>query len=429
MFDHGREAVERVTTIVRESSPSASAGLTSIDALLETARQQLDMDVAFVAEFVGDLRVMRHITANCPIVARPGDSEPLEGTYCKKIVDGELPNVIPDSAAHPVAAAMPATLDARIAAYVGVPVVFRNGRVFGTLCCLQRTPDPTLTQRDAAVLAVIAKAVSELLEEEERHRVRDDLVRQRVSDLVATGGPNIVYQPIVDTRTRRWAGLEALSRFPVDSGITTEEWYRSAASVGAERDLELVAARAAVQMIDHFDCYLSLNLSAATLCTRQGQSFLGELPLDRIVVELTEHAEVVDYPVLLGALAPFRADGLRIAVDDAGAGYSSLRHVLRLGAEIIKLDRSLISGLEHDPVRHALVGALTRFAAETGSRVVAEGVETTAELAAIEGLGVQYVQGYLLGRPEPLDALLPALPRPAARRRRSAGAPLSTPHH
>lgn len=391
-------------------SPLASAGLTSIDALLETARQQLDMDVAFVAEFVGDKRVMRHITANCPIVTRPGDSEPLEGTYCKKIVDGKLPNVIPDSAANPVAAAIPATVDARIAAYVGVPVVFRNGRVFGTLCCLQRTPNPELSHRDAAVLTVIAKAVSELLEEEERHRVEDDRIRERVSDLVAAGGPDIVYQPIVDTTTRRWAGMEALSRFPRGSGLSTEEWFRGAAAVGAELELELVAARRAVAALDHVDSYLSLNLSAATVCTPEGQAFLAEQPLDRIVIELTEHAEVVDYPMLLGVLAPLRADGLRIAVDDTGAGFASLRHVLRLGADIIKLDRSLISGLEHDPVRHALVGALTRFAAETGSRVVAEGVETAGELAAVEGLGVQCVQGYLLGRPAPLAELLRLVP-------------------
>ncbi|MCY7374319.1 MAG: EAL domain-containing protein [Spirochaetaceae bacterium] len=399
---------QKVTAV--SDSPLASAGLTSIDALLETARQQLDMDVAFVAEFVGDTRVMRHITANCPIVTRPGDSEPLEGTYCKKIVDGKLPNVIPDSAANAVAAAIPATVDARIAAYVGVPVVFRNGRVFGTLCCLQRTPNPELSHRDAAVLTVIAKAVSELLEEEERHRVNEDRVRARVSDLVAAGGPDIVYQPIVDTTSRRWAGLEALSRFPRGSGLSTEEWYRGAAAVGAELDLELVAARSAVGALDHVDGYLSLNLSAATVCTPEGQAFLAEQPLHRIVVELTEHAEVVDYPMLLSVLAPLRADGLRIAVDDTGAGFASLRHVLRLGADIIKLDRSLISGLEHDPVRHALVGALTRFAAETGSRVVAEGVETEGELAAVQGLGVQCVQGYLLGRPAPLTELLTLVP-------------------
>jgi len=391
-------------------SPLATAGLTSIDALLETARQQLDMDVAFVAEFVGDQRVMRHITANCPIVTRPGDSEPLEGTYCKKIIDGKLPNVIPDSVANPVAAAIPATVNARIAAYVGVPVVFRNGRVFGTLCCLQRTPNPELTHRDAAVLTVIAKAVSELLEEEERHRVNEDRVRERVADLVAAGGPDIVYQPIVDTRTRRWSGLEALSRFPVGSGFSTEEWYRGAAAVGAETALEIIAARSAVAALDHVEGYLSLNLSAATVCTPDGQAFLAEQRLDRIVVELTEHAEVVDYPTLLGVLGPLRADGLRIAVDDTGAGFASLRHVLALGADIIKLDRSLISGLEHDPVRHALVGALTRFAAETGSRVVAEGVETEGELMAVQALGVQCVQGYLLGRPAPLDELLAFIP-------------------
>lgn len=380
----------------------ARAGLTSVDALLETARAQLDMDIAFVSEFVADRRVMRHITARCPIVTEPGDSEPLDGTYCKQIVDGRLPNVIPDSAANPLAAAMPTTVRSRIGAYVGVPIVFRDGSLFGTLCTVNRTPAPDLRGRDASVLHVLAKAVSELIEDDRRRRSADDDIRRLVADLLVHGGPSMVYQPIVAVPTRQVVGYEALSRFPTTSGLTTEQWYRKSAEVGAETELELCAAQAAVQALDLVDGYISLNLSARSLMTVEALDFLREQPADRIVLELTEHAAIEDYTLLAGALAPLRADGLRVAVDDTGAGYASLRHVLRLGADLIKLDRSLVTDLAADPVRHALVAALTRFADDTGSRVVAEGVETTQELAALEHLGVHYVQGYLLGRPEPL---------------------------
>ena len=390
---------------------SAHGGLTSVDALLETARAQLDMDIAFVSEFVGDQRVMRHITARVPIVTSAGDSEPLDGTYCKQIIDGRLPSVIPDSAANPVAAAMPTTTRSRIAAYVGVPIVFRDGRLFGTLCTVNRTPAHDLRERDASVLHVLAKAVSELIEEDTRRRSDDDSIRNLVADLLAAGGPSMVYQPIVDVPTRGIVGYEALSRFPSDSGLTTEEWYRKSAEVGAETALELCAARAAVEALDVIDGYVSVNLSARSLLTTEAIDFLHDQPIHRVVLELTEHAAIDDYAVLTGMLAPLRAAGLRVAVDDTGAGYASLRHVLLLGADLIKLDRSLVSDLAADPVRHALVAALTRFADDTGSRVVAEGVETTQELAALEDLGVHYVQGYLLGRPAPLD--LPSS-RPAA---------------
>jgi EAL domain-containing protein (putative c-di-GMP-specific phosphodiesterase class I) len=384
---------------------AARVGLTSVDALLETARAQLDMDIAFVSEFVGDQRVMRHITARVPIVTVPGASEPLDGTYCKQIVDGRLPSVIPDSAANPVAAAMPTTETSRIAAYVGVPIVFRDGELYGTLCTVNRTAAPDLRERDASVLHVLAKAVSELIEDDRRRRSDDDGIRTLVTDLLALGGPQMVYQPIVEVPTRRVVGYEALSRFPTDSGLTTEEWYRKSAEVGAETELELCAARRAVEGLDLVDGYVSVNLRARRLLTTAALDFLEAQPVDRLVLELTEHAAVDDYTVLTGMLAPLRADGLRVAVDDTGAGYASLRHVLLLGADLIKLDRSLVSDLASDPVRHALVAALTRFADDTGSRVVAEGVETTEELAALEHLGVHYVQGYLLGRPAPLDGV------------------------
>lgn len=398
-----RVRVTATGTSVEPLGERTRAGLTSVDALLETARAQLDMDIAFVSEFVGEQRVMRHITARVPIVTSPGDSEPLDGTYCKQIVDGRLPSVIPDSAANPVAAAMPTTQRSRIAAYVGVPIVFRDGRLFGTLCTVNRTPAADLRERDASVLHVLAKAVSELIEEDRRRRSDDDGIRALVADLLAAGGPRMVYQPIVEVPSRRVVGFEALSRFPTDSGLTTEEWYRKSAEVGAETDLELCAARAAVGALDSIEGYVSVNLSARSLLTTAAIDFLHGQPLHRVVLELTEHAAIDDYALLTGMLAPLRAAGLRVAVDDTGAGYASLRHVLLLGADLIKLDRSLVSDLASDPVRHALVAALTRFADDTGSRVVAEGVETTQELAALENLGVHYVQGYLLGRPAPLE--------------------------
>jgi EAL domain-containing protein (putative c-di-GMP-specific phosphodiesterase class I) len=126
----------------------------------------------------------------------------------------------------------------------------------------------------------------------------------------------------------------------------------------------------------------------------------------RIVLEITEHAPVEDYGDLERALAPLREGGLTVAIDDAGAGFASLRHILRLRPDIIKVDKTLTQGIEFDSSKRALARALITFARDIGAEIVAEGIETSSEQAALHALGVRYGQGYHIGRPAPLaDAL------------------------
>ena len=129
------------------------------------------------------------------------------------------------------------------------------------------------------------------------------------------------------------------------------------------------------------------------------------MPLERIVVEMTEHAPVGDYDGLNTALQPLRDAGARVAVDDAGAGFASLRHILLLAPDIIKLDISLTRGIDSDRSRRALSYALVAFARETQTTIVAEGIETEAELRALRDIGVTHGQGFLLARPmtPPID--------------------------
>ena len=149
--------------------------------------------------------------------------------------------------------------------------------------------------------------------------------------------------------------------------------------------------------------FLSLNVSPAVAASPGLARALEGRRLDDLVLEVTEHERVEDYPALLRHLAPLRAAGLRIAVDDAGAGFASMRHVLALAPEFIKLDMSLIRDVHRDPTRRALAAALTTFAQQTGADVVAEGIETAAELRCLQQLGVSHGQGYHLGRPRPSD--------------------------
>jgi EAL domain-containing protein (putative c-di-GMP-specific phosphodiesterase class I) len=124
------------------------------------------------------------------------------------------------------------------------------------------------------------------------------------------------------------------------------------------------------------------------------------------MLEVTEHASIQDYSVIAAKLAPLRQLGLRLAVDDAGAGYASFRHILKLKPDVIKLDASLVGAIDQDRGVRALAAALIRFAEETGSKIVAEGVETQEELNVLRQLNVNKAQGYLLGRPSPIEAVV-----------------------
>jgi PAS domain S-box-containing protein len=229
----------------------------------------------------------------------------------------------------------------------------------------------------------------------------------RVEILRAVHGDAVIpaFQPIVALADQRMTGVEALSRFTVpDDRRSPQDWFTDAAGVGLAVDLELhavqVALRAAARDLPAH-CYVSVNLCPETLTSPALAKLLrsSPVPLTRLVAELTEHSSVEDYDALRRALAPLRAQGLRLAVDDAGAGYASFRHILALAADVIKLDRTLISGIDGDPARQSLAAAVVTFAHDTGATVIAEGIETEAELRALRGLGVDSAQGYLLGRP------------------------------
>ncbi|WP_442542566.1 sensor domain-containing phosphodiesterase [Arthrobacter sp. KN11-1C] len=233
------------------------------------------------------------------------------------------------------------------------------------------------------------------------------LLKQRITERVEeTLRARLIltaFQPIYDLTKGKIIGAEALARFPSDSGKGPEHWFNEANTVGLGGELEFAALESALEAAGKLptDLYVALNLSPETCLDPRLPVFLenAALPIDRIVLELTEHLAVNEYAPLLGALAPLRRRGLRIAVDDARSGFASMRHVVRLRPDIIKLDRSLIAGIDHDQGQQALGAAMVEFAKQIGAKIVAEGIETSAELSAITELGMNSGQGYFLGRP------------------------------
>jgi EAL domain-containing protein (putative c-di-GMP-specific phosphodiesterase class I) len=201
-------------------------------------------------------------------------------------------------------------------------------------------------------------------------------------------------------------GLEALSRFDSEPRRGPDRWFAEASEVGLGADLELAAVELALGQLDLVpeEMFVSINVSPQYLADGLLNAVLSGRHARRVVVELTEHAKVDDYEPLLECVSMLRARGVRAAVDDAGAGFASLQHILRLGPDLIKLDLSLTRDIDADPVRRALASSLVTFAFDVGAEIVAEGIETSSEQAALSSLGVGMGQGYHLGRPGPLPA-------------------------
>lgn len=376
---------------------------------LRAIRVHLDMDVAFVSEFTKGRRVFRYVDAggdDSPIAV--GGSDPLDESYCQRVVDGRLPELIRDATQLPAALEIAATLAVPIGAHVSVPLRLSNGQVFGTFCCFSSDPDPSLDERDLSLLRMFSDFTSRQIEEKLVAERLQEETAERVRAVLLDEAYRIVYQPIFDLAQNRIVGFEALTRFTAEPVRTPDVWFQEAADVALGEQLEMAVIKKALAEFVQFpdDCYLSLNASPANVINGALARALHGARLDRVVLEITEHAEIADYSLFAPALAELRDRGLRLAVDDVGAGYASLHHVLQLYPDLIKLDVTLTRNIDKDSRKHALASAFVAFAKDIGGTIIAEGVETDSELKTLRNLNVTRAQGYLLGRPMPAaDAL------------------------
>jgi len=211
-----------------------------------------------------------------------------------------------------------------------------------------------------------------------------------------------VYQPIVDLTDGSIVGYETLTRF--SDGTDAQTRFNEATRVGMGLELERATMAAALEEASGQlgDRWLSVNVSPQFLSSGTPAPLMRDADCD-IVLELTEHDPIDDYANITRAVSKLGSQ-VRLSIDDAGAGYACLAHVLWLRPAFVKLDRGWVKGIDRDPARQALVAGLESFASRTGSMLIAEGVETEAELDTLRGLRVDLGQGYLLGRPAPLIA-------------------------
>ncbi|MGD0982926.1 MAG: EAL domain-containing protein [Acidimicrobiales bacterium] len=240
------------------------------------------------------------------------------------------------------------------------------------------------------------------------------LETQRRIDRVLKGrGLSHVFQPVFDIKSGDCFAVEALARFSGRPKRSPDFWFAEAHALGNGVELEVMSAKGALRALSQLsgDIALCVNASPEAMISDGVRQLLERSEPGRVVMELTEEARVDDYPRLSRVLDQMRRMGVRLAIDDTGAGFASLAHILKLVPDFIKLDRELTSGIDHDPVRIALATALVSFASGLGAEIIAEGIETTEELEVLQGLDIRYGQGFLLCRPTSIDLIPARLPQ------------------
>ncbi|WP_224814876.1 EAL domain-containing protein [Hasllibacter sp. MH4015] len=388
---------------------SVAVGQDIIFDALHTMRTHLQMEIAYLSEFVGDKLVFRALDApGLEHIAQVGGTRDLSETYCNHILAGDLPELMSDTHDIPFAAAMPITKALPIRAHVSVPIERSDGSIYGMFCCLSPNPNSSLNQRDLGLMRTFARLAQSEVQRTLEVKAEAEATAALIETALGTRNFEMVYQPIFDLASGRISGMEALCRFKTDPYRAPNLWFDDAARVGKAELLEICVIETALAALGDIppDLYLTLNASPETVATGRLAPILAQHPADRLVIEVTEHMQVGDWAALDRSLRALRDMGIRVAIDDAGAGYSGLQQMVRLKPEIIKLDRSLVDHIDEDRARRSLCAAMVHYATETGAALVAEGIERQEEVEVLRDLGVDRGQGYLLAKPMPLRELL-----------------------
>ncbi|CUU59220.1 EAL domain, c-di-GMP-specific phosphodiesterase class I (or its enzymatically inactive variant) [Parafrankia irregularis] len=371
--------------------------------LLDLLRRRLRMEIAWLGRLDGGLLILQGLSGNAqPFGLALGCTIRRDAGVFGRVLAGDLPELIPDTRRNPRTADIISVQDLGIGAYAATPILDTDGNLYGLVGCLHRHPQPSLGDRDIRFLRLLARFLTGYVSDLHRMWEIRSRVWHRVHTLIDSDGLRIHYQPVIDLVAGRTVGVEALTRLP-DPRLSTAALFRDAAAAGLGPELETAVIQRALPALHALPDDVRLAVNAAPSTVTGG---LVELLLDvgdpsRLVVEITEAEQAYDNPDLVAAVRLLRRHGVLIAIDDLGACYSGLEMLLILRPDVVKVDRVLIKNMSGDPVRRAIVAGITTIARETGCRVVAEGIETRADLTAAREAGIRCGQGYLLGRPTP----------------------------
>ena len=378
----------------------------SIDRILAAVRNHLGVEIAFVSRFLDDgQRELTHVDSDLDLPMGPGFREPREDSYCWHIANATLPELIQDPSDHPFTQKLAITRLLPVGCHLNVPLTLSDGTLYGSFCCLSRHPDRSMTERDLGVLRAFAALAVEQIEQTLEARSHTTALERAVRGVLERRDLRVLHQPIVSLDTGKPIGVECLARFPDAGTRGPDAWFNEAAEVGLGVELEVLAITLALETVQSLPkaAYLSVNASPETILSGRLDELLSPYAHRNLVLEVTEHHRVSDFGELkrcLEQIAPFA----RIAIDDVGAGYAGLRHLVDLRPDLVKLDMSMTRDIHKDVARQALMTAMVQFAAGIGAKLVAEGIECTQERDTLRELGVNFGQGYLFARPMPIVA-------------------------
>jgi diguanylate cyclase (GGDEF)-like protein/PAS domain S-box-containing protein len=371
--------------------------------LLAFLRRRLGLDAAWLSTFDDGMEVIRVLDGDADVPGISlGRQVVLSESYCVRVVDGRLPAVIGDTSANQITSALSITRDWNLGAYVGVPVFGPGGATVGMVCAVSQQAKPDLVDADLRIVQQIAELIGTLIESPEGGTDPTAEQRRAIRRVVSEQDFEVVFQAIHDVATGKVLGVEALARFPCEP-FRPDAFFEQAALLGLGITLELAVVTRVLSLVPQLpgDVFVAINISPAAALRARWSELLADVDASRIVLEITEHDAVPNYGALDDVLETCRARGLRVAVDDVGAGFASFSHVLELAPDFVKIDQSITRNIDVDDARRRLAQAIAEFAGQIGATVVAEGVETQGELDAVGAAGITLAQGYHLSRPKP----------------------------
>lgn len=240
----------------------------------------------------------------------------------------------------------------------------------------------------------------------------------RVHEVLQQRDLSALFQPILDLRRGEILGYEGLIRGPADSALHSPiNLFAAAQRQGLALEIEMLSRQVVLEAFAQLNLpgNLFLNVSPDTLSHpgfKNGQTleFMDELGLDpaRVIIEVTENQPIFDFTAMRDCLLHYRSMGFQIALDDLGEGFSSLRLWSELRPDYVKIDMHFVQGVDTDPIKLQFLKSIQKIAESCGSRVVAEGVETEAELRVVKDIGIALGQGYFIARPSPTPVLTPS---------------------
>jgi EAL domain-containing protein (putative c-di-GMP-specific phosphodiesterase class I) len=377
----------------------------AVERLLTLARMHLGMEVAIVSEFTGEEQVLRHLEGDPEAFGlQIGAPARLSETYCWGVANGHLPPVVHDARADVRVRDLEVTWEADIGSYIGAPIRFSDGRLYGSVCCLSHSASPSLRDRDADFMTMVAALLGQKLEAEWTAHQRRLETFGRIREVLEGGGLGVAFRPIFDLDSLAIVGYETLPRF--EEGGSPERWFADADEIGLAADLERAAIQVSLAHLGDLPrgAYQWVSLSPRAMGSSTILDMLAEAPGDRTIVGLAPTGRDGESG-LLEATHDLRARGLRIAFDHVGGEPTALSAIYRLQPEVLRLDAGTVRGIDADPPQRDVISFLVRLGSEVGAVILAEGIETRETLNLLRDLGVAYGQGYALAPPLSLDDL------------------------